>query len=234
MTNKASALNKEPKASPQQIYDSLKQMITSLEIIPGSRLTETQLAEFFNVSRTPIRSALQRLESDGLLCIKPKQGCFIRNIDMLQVSQYYEVRIALESMVLEEIANLKDHAELRELCKRWDPHTCIFGTKPTDAMKQQDENFHIDLAKISKNQVLCDYLMDINNHIRVVRRLGWPDTRSVKDTYEEHFLICQSLLNNDLKTAQKEMTKHIRKSQDQANRVTLKQLYANPKAIHFG
>lgn len=223
----------ESRNSPQHIYDSLKGMITSLQIIPGSRLTESQLADFFKVSRTPIRAALQRLESEGLLSIKSKQGCFIRNIDMLKISQYYDVRTAIESLVLEEIANLKDRSELMELCERWNPKTCAFGTAVCEEIKQQDENFHIELASISGNQVLHDYLQDINNHIRVVRQLGWPDVKSVQDTYEEHYKICTLLLENNLKAAQKEAVKHIRKSQDQANRVTLQQLYSNQKPVIF-
>lgn len=208
-------------------------MITNLQIIPGSRLTETQLADFFNVSRTPIRAALHRLESEGLLSIKPKQGCFIRNIDMLKISQYYDVRIAVETMVQGEIGGLKDLSELGELAARWDPATYSFGTEATDELKFEEENFHLELARISCNEVLRNYLLDINDHIRVVRRLGWPDSRSVEDTYKEHFSICQLLLERNIKGAQKEIAKHIRKSQEQANRVTLHQLYDRQSIINF-
>lgn len=55
-----------------------------------------------------MRAALQKLESEGLLTIKPKQCCFIRNIDLLQISHYYDVRVALEALVLEEISKLKN------------------------------------------------------------------------------------------------------------------------------
>ena len=162
----------KPKASPQSIYETLKSMITSLRIIPGSRITESQLADYFKVSRTPIRAALQRLESEGLVAIKPKQGCFIRNIDMLQISQYYDVRIALEMIVLEELANLPDKSQLEELSKLWDPGRKTMGDQITNELKMADEDFHITLAQIAKNPVVANYLADINNHIRAVRSLG--------------------------------------------------------------
>jgi DNA-binding GntR family transcriptional regulator len=105
----------EPKPNAQEIYERLRSMIMSLQLMPGSRITENQLADFFKVSRTPIRGALQRLENDRLLSIKAKQGCYVRNIDMLQISHYYDVRVALENLVLVEINQLRDRSELQSL-----------------------------------------------------------------------------------------------------------------------
>jgi len=221
------------KTSPLDIYQSLKNMITALEMAPGSRVTESQLANYFHVSRTPIRAALQRLESEGLLQVMPKQGCFIRNIDILQISHYYDVRVALENLVLEEVSRLQDQSALRALAELWRPDLQTFGVELTDDLKEAEERFHTDLARLSGNKALLGYIEDINAHIHVVRRLGWPDSKSIIDTYVEHHLICELLLARDLAGAQSEMTNHIRKSQDGANRVTLKQLYANPRTIKF-
>ncbi len=223
----------DSKPNAQQIYENLRNMIITLELMPGSRVTETQLADYFDVSRTPIRSALQRLESEGFLAIKAKQGCFIRNIDMLKISHYYDTRVALENLVLEEICKRNDLTPLQTLAELWHPEAMNFGLQINDDLKIAEENFHLELAGISRNSVLYNYISDINDHIRAIRRLGWPDVKSVTDTYEEHYRICQLLLNKDLATAQEEMTNHIRKSQDQASRVTLHQLYGSNKAVVF-
>jgi DNA-binding GntR family transcriptional regulator len=223
----------EPKPNSQEIYEQLRHMIMSLQLMPGSRVTENQLADYFHVSRSPIRAALQRLENDRLISIKAKQGCFIRNIDMLQISHYYDVRVALENMVLQEISQLRDFAQLEALAARWHPDKHFFGVEVTDELKQAEEHFHQDLADISRNAVLARYIADINDHIRVVRLLGFPDAKSVLDTYQEHYRICALLLAQDLTSAQDEMTNHIRKSQDQANRVTLHQIYNNRQILKF-
>ncbi len=223
----------DQKPNAQQIYTSLRDMIIALEVVPGSRVTESQLADYYEVSRTPVRAALQRLESEGFLTIKSKQGCFIRNIDMLEISHYYDVRVALENLVLEEIVKQKDQLELKELREQWDPVELHFGLDVNDNLKWAEEQFHVELARISCNGVLLQYIRDINDHIRAIRRLGWPDSKSVTDTYEEHFRICDLLLHKDLGSARSEMTNHIRKSQDQASRITLKQLYGNRKIVTF-
>lgn len=56
-----------------------------------------------------------------------------------------------------------------------------FGVEVTEELKTAEENFHVDLARLSRNSALAKYVEDINDHIRVARRLGWPDLRSVTD-----------------------------------------------------
>lgn len=217
------------KHNSQDIYEQVRQMIVNFELVPGTRITESQVADYFAVSRTPVRAALQKLEGDGLIAIKPKLGCFIRNLDIVQISHYYDARVILENAVIDEIGKLKSHAAIEMLSQQWQPQNYFFGKDITDELKYAEEQFHVKLARASNNSVLLNYIIDINDHIRAVRRLGWPDTKSVNDTYQEHFDICQLILFGKVSAAQAEMTNHIRKSQDLANRITLKQIYGNRK-----
>lgn len=223
----------QPKATTQSIYEELRRMIMDFEIVPGARFTETQMADYFNVSRTPVRAALQRLEIEGQLTIKPKQGCFVRSIDMVQISHYYDVRVALERMAVEETLVQRNRPAIEALAEKWDPERMLFGSDITEELKHEEEMFHIELAQASRNSVLVNYLSDINDHIRAVRRLGWPDKVSVDDTYAEHFRICQLMLERKPRQAVEEMTNHIRKSQDLSSRITLKQIYAKNRPLVF-
>lgn len=221
------------KKSTQDIYDTLRSMIMDFDIMPGSRMTESQLADYFGVSRTPIRAVLQRLESEGQLTIKPKQGCFVRSLDMVQISHYYDVRVALENMSIDEAIKQKNKEAIQILATKWHPETQLFGTAITESLKLAEENFHLELAVASRNPVLVSYLQDVNANIRAVRRLGWPDAASVSDTYEEHYLICQLMLERKSARAKDEMERHIRKSQERANRITLQQIYNERNMIRF-
>jgi len=223
----------QPRTNPQDIYATLKSMINSLELVPGSRVTESQLADYFSVSRTPVRAALQRLENEQLLTVKPKQGCFIRNLDLTEISSYYDVRVTLENMVLGEINKFRDKTGLEQLMGQWNPDKLKFGKTVTDKLQQAEEDFHSQLSELSRNAALARYIADINQKIRCVRLLGWPDQKSVTDTYREHYRICELLVAGDLPAAQEEMTTHIRKSQDNANKITLNQLFNNRNTIKF-
>lgn len=221
------------KPNSQEIYERLRDMIMSLEVTPASRVTENQIADYFAVSRSPVRAALQKLEKEGLLSIRPKQGCFIRNINMTEISQYYDVRVSLEVMVMAEIIKHGDHDGLRKLAALWNPVLLDDGIEISPNLKKREEAFHLELARLSGNAVLASYVADVNDKIRVVRLLGWPDTKSVTDTFEEHYRICSLLLAGDLHEAQAEMTHHIRKSQEKAQHVTLQQIYNTRNVVNW-
>lgn len=208
----------------QQIHADLWQQITDFDIFPGSRITETELAEKYQTSRTPVREALKRLEAEGLVSVRPKQGCFVRQVDIELISDYYTVRVALETMAVELACEYMDEASIKALEKRWNPDNYGKEHKAVYDIKKHEEEFHIKIAEGSRNKALVEYLQDVNNRIRPIRLLGFPDDRSVIETYEEHFQICTLIRQRDKQGACKAMAAHIRKSQNIARTVTLSQL----------
>lgn len=224
------------KSSTLGVYERLRRAIMDFELAPGARVTETELADAFGISRTPVREALHRLETEGLISIRPKQGCFVRGVDIHQISNYYDVRIALEVMAVElACKNMPDEVIARML-ETWNPATRPKRFKNSDEIKVLEEVFHMMIAEYSGNPVLAGYLKDVNDNIRSVRRLGFPDAKSIVETYEEHYRICELLKKRDARAAREEMIRHIRKSQGIARSVTLNQLqqqYHRSGALRF-
>jgi len=214
-----------PKSAAQLVYDQLKKKIIDFEIYPGTRITESEIAEDFQVSRTPVRSALQRLEAEGQITIMPKQGCFVRSVDIESISQYYDVRITLEATAVELACEHMDDEDIDALQEEWNPERLDNELElDMEEIKAREEAFHIGIAIGSGNTVLANYLRDINNHIRILRRLGFPDRQSVIETCDEHYAICQLIREHNKTQARRTMIKHIRKSQELARSVTLSQL----------
>jgi DNA-binding GntR family transcriptional regulator len=193
--------------SVNDIYQQLKEQILRFEIPPGSRLTETQTAERFGVSRTPIRQALQHLETDGLLVIRPKQGCFVRDIDLESMRHYFQLREYLEQMAVRTAcSNMSEHA-LQSLAQQWQPNT--LALRNTDTLLEQDERFHIQLARGGGNPVLPRYLRELNGHIRLIRFALIQQDPHPDDLAEEHYNIVQALLERDEELACQRMNRHI-------------------------
>jgi len=215
---------RKKKLSTPLIYQQIRQSIIDFDLFPGTRVTETELADQFNVSRTPIREALQRLEVEGLVRIRAKQGCFIRPVDTETISNYYDVRIAIEAMAVELACSNMPSEDIQALADFWNPSNYDENVDYSNDIQQVEESFHVALAEASGNPILVQYLNDINNHIRVIRRLGFPDKKSVRETYVEHFEICTLILEKKTAEAINAITKHIRKSQGIASSVTLAQL----------
>jgi DNA-binding GntR family transcriptional regulator len=207
----------------QDIYSVLREMILTFELYPGSRVTETELAEYFEVSRTPIREALLKLENEGHLTIRAKQGCFIRQIDVAELSEYYRVRTALELAAVEDACTHMPTIEVERLIALWSPEN-----KPenitANQMEDWDESFHIAIALGGKNEVLVKYLQDINDHIRVIRRVDFDNTERIKHTFDDHQKILQAILLRDVTTARNLIKRHIQRSEEFAKTLTLTQL----------
>jgi DNA-binding GntR family transcriptional regulator len=214
--------------SSDAVYLKLRAMIDNLELFPGARITETEIARLLSVSRTPIREALQRLQLEGQVDVIPKQGCFIRNIDIDLINKFYDVRVTLEAQTIELACELMPAELLENMMAEWSPENLkndyIHHIK---TIRYKEESFHLNIAVGSGNQILGRYLEDVHRNIRVVRWLGFPDMDSIRDTYEEHFELCQIICSGNKRLARSAMKKHIQKSQKLSKKVTLQQLAEN-------
>lgn len=221
MTNRDDA---SPRGSAQAIYQQLREMILSFAIYPGTRVTESELAERFGVSRTPIREALQRLEAEGALSIRPKQGCFIRALDIAELAGQYRVRVALELLAIDTAVSYMTDKDLRRLAQAWDPKAQPGRSEDPEEMERRDESFHLALAEGSGNRALLHYLRAVNDQIRIVRRLDFTHRERIDQTYQEHHAICQHLLEREASAAKRAMASHIERSEEFAKNLTLIQL----------
>lgn len=221
---KETHLARSKQSTNGEVHEKLREMILNFELYPGSRITETELAERFSVSRTPIREALQRLAYEGHIVILPKQGCFVRNIDIDELTQHYRVRVSLEMLSLETACASMSDEDLEALGEAWDPVEQTGRTDNSEKMEARDESFHIALAEGGGNKALAHYLRQVNNQIRVIRRLDFTNSDRIDRTYAEHHEIVQCLLRRDLDTAKALMTTHITRSEDFAKSLTLRQL----------
>lgn len=103
------------KINQDDIYNILEDKIVSLKIMPGETLSENMISSEFHLSRTPIRSVLQRLEQNGFTEIIPQKGSIVTAINLKYVNEYIYMRIAIESMVLRDFIQSATPIQLEEL-----------------------------------------------------------------------------------------------------------------------
>src|SRR5262245_17306359 len=110
----------------ERAYEQLKRGLLNNDYPPGTFLSERQLAENLGMSKTPVKAALERLESEGFITVSPQQGIVVRELSVHEIADLYEIRAALESYTLRTLAgrltvdqvaqvraNLKAQARLR-------------------------------------------------------------------------------------------------------------------------
>ena len=88
----------------QQAYDYVKDQITGLKLKPGQTLTDSQVAAELEISRTPVREALRRLEQEGLLVNDSRRGWKIYSLSLDDIRQIFEIKQLLEGLIVEQAA----------------------------------------------------------------------------------------------------------------------------------
>lgn len=100
-------INKKTVGLSTQIYMDLKKKIEEFEYKPGDRISEATLATIYDVSRTPIKHSLSRLENEALIIVKPQIGTFVAKIDTDHIKEFFIIRMLLELAILDEVLALR-------------------------------------------------------------------------------------------------------------------------------
>lgn len=134
------------RSTPLQLFDAIYEEIVSMQLLPGEKIPETQLAEKFGVSRTPVRSALARLAALGFVEIRPQRGTYVTKLSMHKILEARFIREALEVAVACHLAQHADD-QLIAACEKI-VEAQMTAAQESDALKFQklDDLFHATLA----------------------------------------------------------------------------------------
>ncbi|MEO6607248.1 MAG: GntR family transcriptional regulator [Aestuariivirga sp.] len=201
-------------------YDSLKSMIITGKLSPGSRITENELATTLKVSRTPIREALNRLERDGMVTSRPRQGFAVNEFDITMLRESFEVREVLDGHAT-ELATARltttDKENLKAMLAECERLANLPKRTQEDKFQelQIGTDIHRMIAKLSGNEMLCNMLNSILDKCQhyIWLELTWLD--DWKDAREEHAAIVNAMCAGDARLAGSHARKHIRESRDE-------------------
>lgn len=223
------------ESNVDRVYDHIRRMAEQFEFKPDSRINEVALASKLSSSRTPVREALNRLAAEGFLTFKSGRGFFCRSLSPAQVLDLYEARIAIECEAMRLATRRSSDTELERVVEK----LAAFEPEYEDCsdpvrLLEIDEYFHVEVAKLSKNNELVRILENINGRIRFVRLIDLKtlrvDTRSERDDnrLSAHKVILSALAGRDEGAAIEAMRKHIERRREEATEIVRKafsQLY---------
>jgi DNA-binding GntR family transcriptional regulator len=187
-------------------YTSIKEYILDGRLDEESRLTEDFLSNQLGISKSPIREALNRLETEGLIRIEPRKGAYLRRLSVDEINELYDFREALEVHVV-RTAKLTPAllTELRQSLKR--QRTLLKANDKAHYIRE-DALFHAKLAQSTRNSYLCSVLENIQNQIWLSRRTSYDLSSS--SAPDHHDAILKALENSDSDKAEQAMRAHIR------------------------
>ncbi len=180
--------------------------IRSGELVPGARLRETELAERFGISRTPVREAIRQLESDGLVVHLPRQGAALRTLDYPEVMELYEMRAVLEGTAARMAARAASAIELGELAALNNELAEVTDPRRSYELNRQ---FHLTLFDAAKNRFLIRAISGLQKTMMILGRTTLVSSERARAAVEEHWAILAALEARDGAAAEALMRQHI-------------------------
>ncbi len=183
----------------EKIYNALIEAILKKELKPGERVTELELAKKFGISRTPIREAFRRLESEGFLTIIPRKGAIVSEINEKRVVEFYEVKGILESYAGKLALKYITDDDIKELENINNQLRKIALSNSKEELKRFIDihnKFHERFVVISRNQLLIELLKNLVNKFSKFRIMVAYSTMLI-DIVEEHDEIIDAFKKRD-------------------------------------
>ena len=193
------------------VLNTLRTAILTGELSPGERLMEVAIANKLGVSRTPVREAIRRLETEGLVTMLPRRGAMVAKITEKDLRDVLEVRLALERLTIilacERITD-EEVVKLREASSAFERVVKAKKSEITDVV-QKDEEFHDIIYNATRNDRLIQVLSNLREQMYRYRLEYLKDAGYHDKLIAEHKKIQESIRKRDTETAVDIMQEHI-------------------------
>ncbi len=191
------------------VIATLKERIISWHYPPEYRLTEEELCREFGVSRSPVREALRVLATNGFVRHMPNRGYAVKQVNIRELEELYELRLALELHVVEELARRGVvESELEALRREW-LEVNNGPQRPGEELASLDSRFHESLSAMLGNDTILTQLRAINERLFVFRMIDFDKDRRVDSTCDQHLMVLERIGARDPAGAREAMRQNI-------------------------
>ena len=191
-----------------QMYAEIYHAIMGMKLAPKTKLTERDLCEIYRLPRHQVRQVLAKLESDGLVDIQVNRGAFIASPSEAEAREMFEVRVILESAVLERIVPRISNRELKQISEMIDEERTAFRNGQRERWVKLSAEFHIALARMTGNQILLSAITKYVTRTTLIISSNHPATTG-SCSFDEHLEILGAMEKRDTAAAVLVMREHL-------------------------
>ena len=213
-------VDKYAKSLEESVFLTLEEEILSGELKKGETLTETSLSARLGVSRTPLRSALQRLAEEGLIEMKPNRGAVVIGIGTEELIDIYKIRMRLEGLASAEATRRISDEDKQRLREAVELSEFYITKKDAEHLKELDSEFHNVIYKASGNRLLCKTLSELHRNIQFYRKKSLAVADRLEKSVTEHREILSAIERGDAEAADRLTEAHIAAALDNLLAVT--------------
>jgi DNA-binding GntR family transcriptional regulator len=211
----AYAAGADEERLPQRAYQALRRAIRDLRLAPGQMVLEAEAAAALRISRTPVREALVRLESEGLLRLVPRHGFAVAPLDPTTLREIYEILEGLETVAVDLAATRATPEQLERMDRAIHDQAAALAGDDLKAWLAADDAFHGVLLEMSGNERLRRYAKTLNDQAHRARlfthRLRPKPVRSTED----HRAVAAAIHSGDGEQARTLHQAHRRRARDE-------------------
>nr|WP_300314649.1 GntR family transcriptional regulator [Halomonas sp.] len=189
--------------------EAIEEMIVTGELSAGDRINESALATRFNISRGPIREACRSLEHAGLVRNVANQGAYVREMQLDEARDLYEVRQALTALVGQLLVEKASDALIEELDRLVEQMEKAADEDDLDSYYSLNLQFHDTMMAGAGNASLARYYDDIVKQLHLFRRRGLVQRGNLHASNAEHRHIMEALRQRDATAAAERLSDHV-------------------------
>ncbi|MFN3824197.1 MAG: GntR family transcriptional regulator [Pseudorhodobacter sp.] len=191
------------------LRETLEQMVLTGEFADGERLDENRLAERFNISRTPLREAFQRLAASGLVELIPRRGAFVRHPAFTEMVEMFEVMAELEALCGRLAARRVTEAVLAAIRQTVIDCETAAQAMDYDGYYRENERFHHLIYEASGNGYLAGEAARLHRRLQPFRRMQLRLRGRLHQSLDEHRRILAALEQGDSAAAEEVLRGHV-------------------------
>lgn len=194
----------------QKAYDYIKKQIVSGALLPGDIVNEKELIQILEISRTPIREAVQRLAEERLVVVMPSRGTIVSHISVDDIRRIYEARKLIEPYVVRQSVGRADPERMLEFRKIFEEQKEMHW-QDTD----WDSEFHLYLAECAGNGFLWKTIQELMTQSMRVRVLSnEKKAQRLEQARQEHLDLIDAVLAGDRDMAEQAVLNHLIRSEE--------------------
>lgn len=196
-------------SAARRVYQWLRQRIVEMQMLPGERVVERDIAEEFGTSRTPVHEAVLRLADEGLLEVVPRSGTFVARIPLDELEQAMLVRDALETAIIEKATARATPACVDRLRAILTQQEAAIAAGDLRAFHCSDELFHATLAELSGYPGVWPIIAQAKIQVDRYRQLTLPLAGRMDEVLGQHRDVVAAVASGDPARAASAMREHL-------------------------
>ena len=191
-------------------YEDLKTLLLKGTYAPGDFLTEGELARRLRMSKTPVRTALTRLEMDGFVTVSPQQGIVVREPSIHEIIDLFDIRMALETFVVRRLATMITAEQTARLKANLEGQAKAVKENNHQETTRLDTEFHLLLCEFAGNQEIRDVMERLREKLhRIILGIQSKHPARVAEGWREHESIAEAIFRGNGEQAAQRVVHHL-------------------------